>query len=121
MLLEKSWMLSGYGGRQKSKITVSLFAGQDTAVFANRMNQREGVTGERDGVCWQVSCTSSPVTSQDFTGSKTEEMSREHSGVQTKTKNGMEFCKFKSSEGPHSSGAMRMQYYEFLLKENWSH
>lgn len=84
MLLEKSWMFSGCGGRQKSKIVISLIAGQDTAVFANEMNLREGVTGEREGDCWQVSHTSFLVTAKDFTGCKAEEMSREHSGVQTK-------------------------------------
>lgn len=63
MLLEKSWMLSGFGGRQKSQIVVSLIAGQDTA---NGMNLREGVTRDWEGDCWQVSCISFLVTSKDL-------------------------------------------------------
>lgn len=50
MLLEKSWMLSGCGGKQESKVVVSLTGGQDTAGFAHGMNQR-GVTGGREGDC----------------------------------------------------------------------
>lgn len=30
---------------------MSLIAGQDTTVFANGMNLREGITGEREGDC----------------------------------------------------------------------
>lgn len=40
MLLEESWMLSGCDLSRKSKIAMSLIAGQDTVVFANGMKQR---------------------------------------------------------------------------------
>lgn len=49
MLLEESWMHSGCDGSQKSKIVMSLIAGQDTVVFENGMKQRYGVTGRMEG------------------------------------------------------------------------
>lgn len=110
-------MLSGFGGKQKSKIVMSLIAGQDTTVFANGMNLREGITGEREGDCWQVSCTSFLVTCKDFTGSKAEEMSREHSGVQTKMKNGMEFTNSKVVKGPTVQGRWGCSTMSFYLKK----
>lgn len=62
---------------------MTLSVGQDIVVFENGIIQRWGVIRGMEGDWWQILCTSFPATSQDFIGSKAEEMSREQSGVET--------------------------------------